>query len=199
MLRIRIIPALMATAVLIFGSAASLGMITVGSSKSFAQELTNCRIARIARADLRSSAADMPGSSRVSYAGGRECRKRLPEPRGSHEPIFRSSAAERARAIPNAATLSGHGRREAGRGQRLPARGPSGGLSLARPLGRLRPIRALSQAAEAAGDQIDRVDPAAVPLVAALPQAPASRPVSMASRSACAGGGAGGRGTGTGH
>src|SRR3954469_2264888 len=52
MLRIRITPALMVTAVLIFGSAASLGMITVGSSKSFAQELTNCRIARIARADL---------------------------------------------------------------------------------------------------------------------------------------------------
>ena len=35
MLRIRIVPALMMTAVLIFGSAASLGMITVGSSKSF--------------------------------------------------------------------------------------------------------------------------------------------------------------------
>src|SRR4051794_41317924 len=95
------------------------------------------------------------------------------EPRGSHEPIFRSSAAEHARATPNAATLSGHGRREAGRGRRLPARGPSGGLSLTRRLGRLRPIRALSQAAEAAGDQIDGVDPAAVALVAALPQAPA--------------------------
>src|SRR3954447_20385951 len=58
-------------------------------------------------------------------------------------------------------------------GQRLPACGSSGGLSLARLLGRFRPIRALGQAAEAVGDQIDRVDPAAVPLVAALPQAPA--------------------------
>jgi hypothetical protein len=67
MLRIRIVPALMMTAVLIFGSAASLGMITVGSSKSFAQELTNCRIARIARADL-------PEFCRRTCPGHPECR-----------------------------------------------------------------------------------------------------------------------------
>ena len=59
---------------------------------------------------------------------------------GSHALTSQSFAGERARAIPNAATLSGHGRREAGRGQRLPARGPSGGLGLARPLGRFHPI-----------------------------------------------------------
>ena len=102
MLRIRIIPALMMTAVLIFGSAASLGMITVGSSKSFAQELTNCRIARIARLTSLSSAA---GSARVIpsavhwWAG---IPQTTAEPRGSHEPIFRSSAAEHAPATPNA-------------------------------------------------------------------------------------------------
>ena len=37
---------------------------------------------------------------------------------GSHAPTSQSFAGERARAIPNAATLSGHGRGEAGRGQR---------------------------------------------------------------------------------
>src|SRR4051812_32888625 len=88
---------------------------------------------------------------------------------GSHALTSLSFFGESARGIPNAATLSGHGCPEAGRGQRLPARGPSGRLGPARPLGRLRPIRTLGQAAEAAGDQIDRVDPAAVPLVAALP------------------------------
>src|SRR3954469_24291640 len=79
MLRIRIVPALMMTAVLIFGSAASLGMVTVGSSKSFAQE-TNCRIARIARADL-------PEFCRRTCPGHPECRnadKRQPTERLSN-------------------------------------------------------------------------------------------------------------------
>src|SRR4051812_29771594 len=111
----------------------------------------------------------IPSAARFWAAAGRMTVDRL----GSHALTSQSFAGERARAIPNAATLSGHGRRETGRWQRLPARGPSGGLSLARPLGRLRPIRALGQAAEAAGHQLDRVAPAAVPLVAALPQAPA--------------------------
>src|SRR4051794_20447685 len=155
MLRIRITPALMATAVLIFGSAASLGMITVGSSKSFAQELTNCRTARIARADLpefcrrtcpghpecrtlisgsppsdcrtaRIARADLPifcrrtcpaipSAARFWAAAGRMTVDR----RGSHALTSQSFAGERARAIPNAATLSGHGRGEAGRGQGL--------------------------------------------------------------------------------
>ena len=47
---------------------------------------------------------------------------------GSHALTSLSFVGERARVIPNAATLSGHGCPEAGRGQRLPARGPSGGL-----------------------------------------------------------------------
>jgi hypothetical protein len=42
------------------------------------------------------------------------------EPRGSHELIFRSSVAERARAIPNAATLFGHGCPEAGKDSASP-------------------------------------------------------------------------------
>jgi hypothetical protein len=70
MLRIQITPALMVMAVSIFGSAAPLGMITVGSSKSFAQELTNCRTARIARADL-------PDFCRRICPGHPECRTLL--------------------------------------------------------------------------------------------------------------------------
>src|SRR3954454_18409644 len=58
-----------------------------------------------------------------------------------------------------------------GGGGASPLAARSGWLGLARPLGGFHPIRALGQAAEAAGHQIDRVDPAAVPLVAALPQA----------------------------
>src|SRR3954462_15518783 len=49
-----------------------------------------------------------------------------------------------------------------GGGGASPLAARSGWLGLARPLGGFHPIRTLGQAAEAAGDQIDRVDPAAV-------------------------------------